>query len=279
MFYLKIKKMYIILIGTLLIILAYVTNITSIPDSLILFENEELNIKTNFGVKFEESIEVGANLGKSSNSTESKEYNLSLLGFNLKTITANIIPTTTVVPLGNLVGLKLYTKGVLVVGMSEIKGKDNKIYKPYEEAGIEHGEAILEVNNGEVNTTDELISCVSRSKGEEIQIEYLRAGKVNQTKLKPVKSSENTYKMGIWVRDAGAGVGTATFYNPSTNSVATLGHGIQDIDTGELLEISTGEIVTTEILDIDKGIEDRPGRIEGTIDDSEKIGEIYINTE
>lgn len=280
MFFIKKNYKQIILIFILLIILAYVTNIVFIPNSLILFENDELNIKSIWGMKLEETVEVGANVSKSTvNNSQTKSYNLSLFGFNLKKIKTNIYPTTKVVPVGSLVGLKLYTEGVLVVGMSEIKGEDNNIYKPYEEAGIEQGDSILEINNIEVNSTAELISCVSKCRGKTIDITYIKDGNILETQITPVKTDKNTYKLGLWVRDAEAGIGTVTFYDKSTNSFAALGHGIQDIDTGELVEISSGEFVTAQILDIEKGIKEEPGRIEGTIEGGTKIGEIYSNTD
>ena len=280
MFFIKKNYKQFILIFILLITLAYVSNIVFIPNSSILFENEDLNIKSIWGMKLEETVQVGANVSKSTvNNSQTKSYNLSLFGFNLKTIKTDIYPTTKVVPVGSLVGLKLYTQGVLVVGMSEIKGYDNKIYKPYEEAGIEQGDSIIEINDVEVNSTEELISCVSKNRGKTVDVTYVKDGKVLETQITPVKTSENTYKLGLWVRDAEAGIGTVTFYDKSTGSFAALGHGIQDIDTGELVEISSGEFVTADILDIEKGQKELPGRIEGTIENGEKIGEIYSNTD
>lgn len=280
MFFIKKNYKQFILIFILLLTLAYVTNIMFIPNSLILFENEELKIKSIWGMKLEETVEVGANISKSTvSNSQFKSYNLSLFGFDLKKIKTNIYPTTKVVPVGSLVGLKLYTQGVLVVGMSEIKGEDNKIYKPYEEAGIEQGDSIIEINNVEVNSTEDLISCVSKCRGDKINVTYVKDGEVLETQITPVKTDKNTYKLGLWVRDAEAGIGTVTFYDKSTSSFAALGHGIQDIDTGELVEISSGEFVTADILDIEKGERENPGRIEGTIEDGTKIGEIYSNTD
>lgn len=282
------KKNYksIILLLFLIILLAYVVNITSIPDSLILFQDEELNLKGVFGLKIEETLEVGANINNQEHSNieavtleKEKQYNLSFLGLNLKTITANIIPNINVIPLGNLVGLKLHTKGVLVVGMSEIEGKDNKRYKPYEQSGIEQGDSIIEINNKVVNTTDELIECVSKCKGNDIEITYMKDGNILNTTVTPVETSKNTYKIGLWVRDAAAGIGTLTFYDPLTNSFAALGHGIQDCDTDELVEISSGEFVTTDIVDIDKGEKGNPGKIQGTIENGKAIGNVYSNTQ
>ena len=298
MFFLKKNYKFFICIAILLIILSYTTNITSIPESLILFENEELNFEPILGVKIEETVPVGADVSakKVSNlqfqtskdenteklkvaNSKQRQYNLSLFGINLKTIQASIIPNAKVIPLGNLVGLKLYTKGVLVVGVSEVKGEDNKIYKPYEDAGINNGDSIIEINGEPINTTNELITCVSKCKGNNIKIKYMDKGETYTTTIKPVKTSKNTYKIGLWVRDTAAGVGTLTFYEPSTNSFAALGHGIQDVDTGELVDISSGELVSTDIIDIEKGKQESPGKIEGTIEDSKEIGKIYGNTE
>lgn len=283
MFFLRKNYKSILILLSLLIVLAYTANITSIPDSLILFQNEELNLKPILGLKIEETVQVGADINKENSKLQSqtskKEYNLSLLGFNLKTVTANIIPNTKVIPLGNLIGLKLYTKGVLVVGMSEIQGEDNKTYKPYEQAGIEQGDSIIEINNEVINTTDELIECVSKCKGKDIEVTYVKDGNIKKANITPVKTSKNTYKIGLWVRDAEAGVGTLTFYEPSTNSFAALGHGIQDVDTEELVEVSSGEFVTADIINIEKGEKNNPGKIEGTIEDSKALGNIYSNTE
>ena len=281
MFFLKKNYIKLIFISILLIVLAYTTNIDYIPNTLTLFQNEELNIKSLWGMRLEETLEVGSNISNKrvSNNSESKSYNLSFLGLNLKTITANILPTTKVIPVGDLVGLKLYTQGVLVVGMSEIKGKDNKIYRPFENSGIEQGDSIIEINDVKVNTTQELISCVSKCYGKDIEITYIKDGNILETVITPVKTNDNTYKLGLWVRDAEAGIGTVTFYDKTNNSFAALGHGIQDIDTGELVEISSGEFVDANILNIQKGEKENPGRIEGTIENGKKIGNIYNNTD
>ena len=185
MFSLKKNYKFILIIFFLLILLVYVTRISSIPDSLILFQNEELNFKSILGLKIEETLQVGAQIKEQEgyniqdvNLKREKQYNLSFFGLNLKTITANIIPNIKVVPIGKVVGLKLYTKGVLVVGMSEVEGKDNKKYKPYEQTGIEQGDSIIEINNEVVNTTEELIECVSKYKGKDIEVTYIKDGNI-----------------------------------------------------------------------------------------------------
>ena len=162
--------------------------------------------------------------------------------------------------------------------MSEIEGEDNKKYKPYENTGIEEGDTIIKVNDTEIASTDELIETVNMSGGKEIKIEYLHEKETKECSITPVKQNNNEYKLGLWVRDSAAGVGTVTFYEPSTRTFGALGHGISDIDTGELIDIASGEFVTTRILNITKGESGTPGKIQGTIEKQENIGLVNKNT-
>lgn len=102
--------------------------------------------------------------------------------------------------------------------------------------------------------------------------------KTLECSIKPVQTSNREYKLGLWVRDSAAGVGTVTFYEPSTQSFGALGHGITDIDTEQLIDIASGEFVTTKILNLIKGESGNPGRIQGTVDNQKNIGIIYKNT-
>lgn len=179
---------------------------------------------------------------------------------------------------GSLIGMKLYTNGVLVVGMSEITGKDMERYKPYEESGINQGDIIVEVDEKSVSCTNDLTKCINKSEGQDMKITYVRNGEAIDTNIKPIKAEDNTYKIGLWVRDTAAGVGTATFYEPESKKFASLGHGIVDNDTEELVEIASGEIVTANILSIIKGTEGNPGKIQGSIEGRPTIGSIYKNS-
>lgn len=180
--------------------------------------------------------------------------------------------------LGNIAGVKLYTSGILVVGMSEIEGVDNKKHKPYENSGIEEGDSIISIDNTKISTTQDLIDTVNASSGKDLAIEYVHNNATATCSITPVQTSNNEYKLGLWVRDSAAGVGTVTFYDSSTKSFGALGHGITDIDTEELINIESGEFITTQILNIKKGENGNPGRIQGTIDNQTNIGSIYKNT-
>ena len=204
----------------LLTALIYISNITNLPENVILFEGEALDLKTLLGINIEteyssnpniEKIEEGKTITVSADAKETSHtgnlnLKVSLLGVKVKEINVDIIENVEVVPLGTLIGVKLYTNGVLVVGMSEITGKDMERYKPYEGSGIAKGDIIVEVDNKAVTCTNDLTGCINNAKENEMQIKLLRDGKEENTKLRAVKMEDNTYKIGLWVRDTSAGV-------------------------------------------------------------------------
>ena len=282
------KKIVLCLIGIInLIIYVYVLSIDTIPNNIILFADEDLNINTLFGITCEkvlkneepEAIQVSSNLNKN---TVGEKSTLLLKLFNkitLKEVEVDVISDVKVVPVGNIIGLKLYTKGVLVVGMNEIENVKNEVSKPYENAGIAEGDIIVSVNNNAITCTSDLLEEVKKSAGKEIEIKYLRKGNLYETGIIPQKTEDNQFKLGLWVRDSAAGVGTITYYEPSTGRFAALGHGILDIDTRALVEIANGEIVTADILSVQKGEKGIPGEIRGSIVNGNTIGKISKNTD
>lgn len=272
-----------IIVVILIISYVYICSIISIPENIVIFEGDNLNLKIATGLSLssrnQQTVLTASNIGTKKIDKEGiDKLNLNLFGgIKLKSVNVAVIPKTTVIPLGTAIGMKLYTKGVLVVGMSQINTDNNEKTKPYENSGIEQGDMILAINNKEVSNTDELIGEVNNSNGNSIKIKYLKNNETLETSITPVKS-KNEYKIGLWVRDAAAGVGTLTFYEPSTNSFMALGHGISDIDTEKIVEISNGELITANIVSIKKGEKGKPGEMKGTIDSGNKIGEISKNT-
>ena len=270
-----------LLVFFLFVIYAYILAIINIPEKIVVFEGENISMKTLFGLNIknkEETIETLSNSNITRDSGK-KTLEVSLFdNFTIKDVNVDVLPKTKVIPVGKIAGVKLYTSGVLVVGMSQIEGIDKKMYKPYENTGIEEGDTITKVNEIAITSTDNLIDIVNNSNGEAIKLNYIHDEQTKECSIEPVKTSENEYKLGLWVRDSAAGVGTVTFYEPSTRTFGALGHGITDIDTGELINIASGEFITTRILNITKGESGNPGRVQGTIDNQNNIGSISKNT-
>lgn len=274
----KKKIKIILLLIILLLIYIYIASVSLLPKSIILMQGDNLNLATLWGIEVKEIGNSNPNIGEyksgklveAASSTKDSQMqevgkidlSLNLLDiFPLKEISVNVIPKISVIPLGDAIGLKLYTDGVLIVGMTEIEGK-----KPYENTGIKEGDRIISIDNVKISSAEDLIETVNRCNGKELILKYIRQDTEETTSIKPVQTDENEYKLGLWVRDAAAGVGTASFYVPSTGMFASLGHGITDIDTGNLITISNGELVTTGIVSIKKGEKGNPGEIKGSIE-------------
>lgn len=148
----------------LIIFYTYVCSITFLPSSYILLQGENLKINTLAGISVQEknsgkTIQTVSNLNSERTNQVGKiDLSVSLFHlFPIKNISVNVIPKTTVIPCGSAIGMKLYTEGVLVVGMSEIEGK-----KPYENSGIQQGDRIVEINQNEIGSTQDLMQAVNR---------------------------------------------------------------------------------------------------------------------
>lgn len=258
----------------LFILYIYVANISLIPKEIVLLEGEELNLKKMFGIQTVETAK-----------TSNNNYNVSNLEVNmfgsipLKDVKVTVIDDIEVVPIGKIIGLKLYTNGVLVVGMSEIEDCNNNLIKPYQNTDIKEGDTILKINENEIQDIDVLKEVVNKSEGENLKLTILRDGSILTSNITPVQTDDKEYKLGLWVKDAATGVGTMTYYEPNSKSFAVLGHGITDSDTNNLINIESGELVTSKVISIKKGEIENPGEIKGTILNQQTIGRVSKNTQ
>ena len=238
----------------------------SLPDKITVKENE-IN-------KVSASID-----GIDGNIEENLTLDARLFGvIPVKKVELEVVEKNKLVPCGNVFGVKFFTKGVLVIKLSEIECADGLV-SPAKNAGIEVGDIIVKVNSKEINTVEEMSAEIEKSKGQGLEIVYERQGKTERCELVPVLSlSDRKYKTGIWVRDSTAGIGTMTYYDPETGVFAGLGHGICDVDTGELMPLLRGSVVDVDVTDIIRGRRGMPGELKGDFD-SIKKGVLTDNTD
>lgn len=272
------KKRYFFIILILLVILVYASNITQLPSRIFLLNGENIQLKRVFGVEFKRKNKEVQETWQDKN-LETTKMDVMLFGnMKVKEIAVTTYPRIKVIPTGNLIGLKLYTNGALVIGTTEVKNIENKIEKPYESINIKEGDTILEVDHQEIDSTQTLQKIVNESNGRDIEIKYARAGETYTANIKPANTAKDEYKLGLWIRDSASGVGTMAFYEPESKKFAALGHGISDGDTGELLDIQTGELVNSKIVSVSKGRKGIPGEIKGSIAKQATIGTVMQNT-
>jgi len=209
------------------------------------------------------------------------EMELKVLGFiPIKTIEVRAIPSQKVLVCGFPIGVRLKTSGVMIINVSGVILDDGNRVSPAEKAGLLAGDIIIRAGGKNIGSIKDLISVIENSEGNDIPLTYMRQNVRYDTSVKPIRAAEDTqYRIGIWVRDSSAGIGTLTFIDPESNVYGALGHGISDIDTGALLQVGSGQLLRSSIKSIKKGIKGVPGELEGDfLAKNQVIGDIELNT-
>lgn len=179
---------------------------------------------------------------------------------------------------GRPFGVKMYTDGAVVVGISPVKTKDGA-KTPGEEAGLQVGDVIVTLGGQPIKSYTDITAQAKA--GQPLICEYMRGGSRYSTTVTPALSSEGGYKLGVWVRDSSAGIGTMTFVAGSGDNLifAGLGHGISDVDTKDIMPLATGEIVSARISGVQKGQSGTPGELKGLFTSEKALGTLRQNGE
>ncbi|SHJ71876.1 stage IV sporulation protein B [Caminicella sporogenes DSM 14501] len=198
----------------------------------------------------------------------------------VKKLEVDVLPRLKVIPGGHSIGVKLKTRGVLIVGLEEIVGVDKQKHNPGQDAGLKIGDSILEIEGEKVKNAEHVIEIINKYKDRNINIKVKRNKHIMNFTIKPVKSIlYNDYKIGLWVKDSTAGVGTLTFYEPNTKIYGALGHAISDVETGQILSVGNGEIVKSRVVSIKQGKRGHAGEIRGIfLETTEPLGKLDRNT-
>jgi stage IV sporulation protein B len=251
-------------------------NISSIPSTIYVHEGQEIEskniIETN--VFYTKDYLINSN-------SKDELININLLGvLPVKSVSVQAVPDIKLYPGGQPVGVKINTKGVLVVALSDIQSDNGKVISPASLAGINVGDSIVKVNNKVIKKAEDLVYEVKNCEGKDIIITVEREGQEYSKKIVPqLSEKDQSYKIGLWVRDYTSGVGTLTFYHKNSKTFGALGHPITDIDTGTILTIDSGEIVNSTIISYKKGEKGSPGELRGLfVDEDKTIGKVEKNT-
>ncbi|MDF2472436.1 MAG: hypothetical protein K0R21_218 [Anaerocolumna sp.] len=205
--------------------------------------------------------------------------NLKLFGLiNFKQIELGIIDSMELMPSGSPIGIYVETDGVMVLGTGVISGVDGLNYEPALNK-LKTGDYITAVNNITITNKKELIAVIQDCNGKDLLIDIRRDGLKLQYKIAPVKTANDEYKIGAWIRDNTQGIGTMTF-TTKEGEFGALGHGITDIDTSLIMQIEQGYLYSADIMTIIKGKKGVPGELIGVINqnDNNQIGSILKNT-
>lgn len=221
---------------------------------------------------------VNAPISLEGNSLGQVKLEFSLFGWiPLRRVTVNVVPEVKLIPGGHSIGIKLRSQGVNVVGYYyfNVSGKN---VSPARDAGIKIGDSILEINGKKVDDAPSAARILEENGGNRTELLISRRGKKFRVSLTPLYSaSDGAYRIGLYLRDSAAGVGTLTFYDPLTKKYGALGHVILDSDTQEPINLSEGTIVKAKIIEIKAAKRGQPGEKTGIFVDDD-LGNIIKNT-
>ncbi|ARK31385.1 SpoIVB peptidase [Halalkalibacter krulwichiae] len=202
-------------------------------------------------------------------------------GFPVKSIDVTTLPVKEVIPGGQSIGVKLNTEGVLVVGHHLVETNDGSS-SPGETAGIEVGDMITKIDGHEIQRMSQVGEYVQAAgeEGRSLKMEIKRDQQTIEKDLKPLKAKgEHSYRMGLYIRDSAAGVGTLTFYDPESKKYGALGHVISDVDTQKPIVVHDGQIIRSSVTSIEKGSNGDPGeKLASLSEQREILGSIEKNS-
>lgn len=274
--------------------------IVAFPDELRLFTGQLKNVQYSVPVQAELTVDpksLQVNGSTESSLSVSLKEPLSLHSYQIgqtqmkvklfgkipfKTVKVDVVPDLKVIPGGQTIGVKVNSAGVLVVGHHQVSDEAGQKHSPGEAAGLRLGDLIVGINKEKVTDVKKLGELCEKygSNKKPLQISFVRNGRTIQTKLKPVFDiGDQSWRIGLYIRDSAAGVGTLTFYAPDQGVYGALGHVITDMDTGTPIVVGKGEILQSSVTSINKSQNGDPGEKRAIFVKEKKIlGNIERNT-
>lgn len=228
---------------------------SEVPDKIYVTEGEiaELNVDFPFVIR-----DIETELG------EAEKKLCSIFGIiPVKEVTVNVVEEKCLYVSGEIVGIYTNCDGVFVIDTCEIESQNGQFVNP---AGnvVKKGDYILAINGEELTCKEDVVKHVAASKGEKLKLKISREGAIKEVTVTPVFAKNGEYMLGIWVKDDQAGVGTITYISPS-GEYGTLGHGMSNGETKELLDINGGDLYVSKIVGIEKGKKGEPGEVKGVL--------------
>lgn len=183
----------------------------------------------------------------------------------------------TLIPVGETVGIQIKMKGVLVAGVTSVETAEGAVC-PAESAGLRAGDVIAAVNGRAVDNAAGFIKAVDERGSAPVELTVLRGGRSQSVTVTPALDADGGWRLGLWLRDGIAGIGTVTYIDPATGAFGALGHGVNDTDTGVLLPVADGDVCRAQIVDVKRGAAGAPGELSGSLDAGDVLGCIESNT-
>ncbi len=261
-----------------------------LPNQISVFESQVASVQSSIPANSSEEVKEAFTVQKNSDGKTidvhgkkagEGEVVFDLAGFPVKKIGVNVLPDFKVIPGGQSIGVKLNTLGVLVVGHHQVNTSEGK-KSPGELAGVQVGDIITNINGQKIEQMSDVTPFIQDSgkTGKPLELVLKRENSEVKTKLYPLKDeNDSSYRIGLYIRDSAAGIGTMTFYDPKSKKYGALGHVISDMDTKKPIVVDDGQIVRSTVTSIEKGSNGNPGeKLARFSGDRQVIGNITRNS-
>lgn len=254
-----------------LLAVLFAWNYFMIPASMTFIEGQQYHCDT--------ILPVSLSMNEEGNTAEVKAFGI----VTQKTIDVTVIPETKVTVCGKPIGVKMVSDGLLVTGFVGFLTEDNVFVTPARDCDIRQGDRIIKVNGSSIKNADDFSEKLCESEGEKIELTVDRQGSIIKITACPCKAADGgVYKLGLWVKDSVAGIGTLTFYSEESGFYGALGHGITDSETGSVFNLGRGMLLNADITGVIKGNPGVPGELRGiflTGDSSTSVGNVLLNND
>lgn len=224
---------------------------------------------------------VNMNIETNKVATDDKEPSegyviFKLFGFiPIRKVKVKILPSQEVYVGGNPIGMKVKSKGVVIVSDSIIDLESSTIEK---NKILKNGDIILRINGQDINSMEDIDKVLDYAENGRVVVDFKRDNKEQTKEITLLKNDENKYKLGVWVRDDFSGVGTLTFVRKDTFEFAALGHPVTNDKSENIIDISDGQLYNCSLVGINKGYKNDPGELKCVFVQKNQEGNIIKNT-
>ena len=171
------------------------------------------------------------------------------------------------IPVGRIIGLQLRGHSMTVVAYDENIGANARA------AGLKIGDEILSIDDQTITCAEDVRSALERC-GNRVSLTVRRENSKKDLVLSANQTQDGP-RLGVYLRQGIAGIGTVTFFDPDTGIFGTLGHGVCNAK-GTLLDMTTGSAYEAAIASVKKGRAGDPGQLKGSTGD--ETGLLLRNT-
>ena len=252
---------------------APVRQLVNLPSQIVMYEGEQATLPLGWlsvssadedcaAVTQTQAERLGNTAQIESVQSGSSTLTCSIFGVPLRRVSVQVRSERELLLGGDCVGVGLYLRGVLVVGLAEVEQADGTWISPAAQAGLQPGDSVEAINGTPVENALMFMELLAKNSENDLELTVLRGKKRMALKVNLACDSAGAWRLGAWVRDSTAGVGTLTYLDTQKQTYGALGHSINDPDTGSLLNVGQGNVVYARVLDIVRGQVGTPGELQ-----------------